>query len=254
MKSETLNIPVAAQFEVNTLGPLDNSILQDATKIGREDGKLLRRLVEAIDKPLLAMLSCRTGDEFVETREKVWSNYFRAFRSLGDTLARVVNSKQIELASLKASEAIAEDLERFRGVLFSEQLAQQFEFSAWLVSRIQAAGHKVAQLGKAEDRESDIRLSSDFSSASAWGQFHYHCVLASMKFELSIDKGIEELIRDGMRAWVNAAAIVEEALALRTGENVGVECEFIDAPWDDEDDGLLKESMKDMEKQLSNDA
>jgi hypothetical protein len=253
MDSKTLKIPVAAQFEVNTLGPLDDSILQDAAKIGREDGKLIRRLVEAIDKPLLAVLSCRTREEFVETREKVWSNYFRALRSFGDTLARVVDSRQVELAGLKASEAIAEDLARFRGGLFSEEMAQQFEFSAWLISRIQAAGHKIAKLGQAEDREADIRLSSEFSSASAWGQFHYDCVLASMKFERPIDEGIQDSIRDGLRAWVNAAAIVEEALALRTGDNVGGEVEFIHAPWDEEDDDLLNESMKDVEKQLSND-
>ena len=244
---ETLRIPVSAQFEVNTLGPLDNSFLQDAAKIGREDGKLIRRLIEAIDKPLLAALSCRTRDEFVEAREKVWSNYFRALRSFGDTVARVVDSKQVELAGLKASQAITEDLARFRGLLFSEELAQQFEFSAWLVSRIQAAGHKIAKLGEAVDKEADIQLSSDFSLASAWGQFHYDCVLASMKFERPIDEGIQESIRDRLRAWVNAAAIVEEALALRTGDHVGGEVEFIDAPWDDEDDDLLKESMKDME-------
>jgi len=254
MEDETLRIPVAAQFEVNTLGNLDDAVLEDAAR-GSKDGKLLRELINALDEPLLAILSCRNRSELVKTRNEVWDNYFRALRSFGDTLARVVDSRQIEVASVRAMLAIERDLARSRGALFSEEIAQQFEFSGWLVSRIQAAGHKIAQIGRVPEqaRPTDVELSSDFISVAAWGQFHYDCVLTSMKFNRPMAHGIQESIRDGLRAWVNAAAIIEEALSLRTGNKVGGEVEFIDSIWDNEDGSLLEESTKEAAS-LSNDA
>ena len=82
---------------------------------------------------------------------------------------------------------------------------------------------------------------------------HYDCVLASMKFEQPIPSDIQFPIRDGLRAWVNAAATVEEALSLRVPDCIGGAVEFFDQPWNDEDGELLVSSMKELDAEQSSD-
>jgi len=234
-------------FEASSLGALDATASGETRVIKRTDESLLRQMTENLDKKLLSVLACRTSEEFGKARRDVWERYFRARRALGDTINLVIPKRFIESVRCATLQRITEDLERSRTVLFGDEIAQQFEFTMWTVNRIQAIAREIEKAGEPSDRNADSRLHEDYCLYTAWGQFHFDCVLASMKFEQPIPDGIQFQIRDGLRAWVNAAAIVEEALSLRVPDGIGGEVQFSDQPWDEEDEELLASSMKDLD-------
>jgi hypothetical protein len=253
MESALLDMPprIDEPFEVHTLGALDTTSSDASSAIKRADADLIRKMTDTLDKQLLGVLSCRTQQELIETRERVWSKYFRARRALSDTIDLVVPKNVIQLVRFATAEKISEDLVRYRGVLFAEQVAEQVEFTDWLLTKMQFLGRTVAKAGEPRDRNADSKLHEDFLLCTSWGQFHYDCVLASMKFELPIPEQIQGSIRDGLRAWVNATSIMEEALALRVEDGSERLPEFFDGPWDKEDQELLESSMKDLDAECS---
>jgi len=240
-------------FEASSLGALDATASGETRVIRRTDESLLRQMTENLDKKLLSVLACRTPEEFGKARQSVWERYFRARRALSDTINLVIPKKFIESVRCATLQRISEDLERSRAVLFGEEIAKQFEFTMWTVNRIQATAREIERAGEPSDRNADSRLHEDFCLYTAWGQFHFDCVLASMKFEQPIPSDIQFPIRDGLRAWVNAAAIVEEALSLRVPDGIGGDVQFFEQPWNDEDEELLASSMKDLDAEQPSD-
>lgn len=238
---------VVQPFEANTLGALDATASGETIVIRRNDENVLRQLTDSLDKQLLAVLSCRTPQEFADARQRVWENYFRARRALSDTMSVLVPKHLIDTLRLAIMERVVEDLKRSRNVLFGDPVADQVEFSEWIVNKIQCLCYEVLKSGEPRDPDADRRLNEEFYLHAAWGQFHYDCVLGAMKFDRPISEAIQGTIRDGLRAWVNAAAIVEEALCLRLGDSTDRTVQFFDGPWDEEDEELLSSSMKDLD-------
>ena len=255
MNPALLEMPtrMSQPFEAGSLGALDATASGETRIITRTDENLLRQMTENLDKKLLSVLACRTAEEFGKTRRTVWERYFRARRALGDTINLVIPKRFIETVRCATLQRISEDLERFRSVLFGEEIAEQFEFTMWTVNRIQAEARAIEKAGEPSDRNTDRGLHEDFCLYTAWGQFHFDCVLASMKFEQPIPDDIQSPIRDGLRAWVNAAAIVEEALSLRVPDDIGGVVQFFEQPWNEEDDELLASSMKDLDAEQPSD-
>jgi len=253
MELANLEMPsgVIPPFEVGTLGALD-AMSGDTCVIRRSDESLIRQLTEALDRQLLGILNCRSVEECEHSRQTVWINYVRARRALADTISRLIPEQVLELVRAATTERIAADLESARNVLFGDAIADQVEFSMWVVDRMQSLGHMISVAGEPSDKDADRKLSSDFHLYALWGQLHYDCVLAAIKFQRPIPEGIQYSIRDGLRAWVNASAIMEEALALRTQQ--GAEgCSEAELPWDEEDQELLDSSMKDLDAESATD-
>ncbi|MGB6973817.1 MAG: hypothetical protein WBD67_03945 [Terracidiphilus sp.] len=206
-------------------------------------------MTEMLDKQILLVISCRATEEFREKRKDVWEKYFRARRALSDTIDLLVPKNVIELVRFATAEKVSEELKRSRDVLFGEGIAAQMEFTPWLLTKIQFLGREIAKSGEPRDRAKDSGLHEDFCLYAGWGQFHYDCILASMKFELPLSEEIQDSVRDGLRAWVNACAIAEEALALRGQDESERAPEFFVGPWDEEDQYLLDSSMRDLNEQ-----
>jgi hypothetical protein len=104
---------------------------------------------------------------------------------------------------------------------------------------------KIAAAGAPRDEAADMQLNKDFHLTSTWARFHMDCVVAAMKFRRTIPEQIQDKICDGLRAAVNAYAIMKEARALRLPQ---VEEPLIGdtLPWSEDDDRLLASSMRDL--------
>jgi hypothetical protein len=247
MESVLLEMPtrVTPPFEMGTLGALDATTSGETSVIARSDESLIRQLIEALDRQLLVILNCRSASECEKARREVWQNYARSRRALSDMISVVVPPGIIDLFRASTSARIASDLGRARNVLFSEEIGDQVEFTTWISDRMQFISHQISIADDPKDRDADIKLNEDFHLYTMWGQFHYDCVLASMKFKLPIPSPIQPSIRDGLRAWVNASAIMEEALALRMPDQE--QSSEVQLPWDEEDQELLDSSMRDLD-------
>jgi len=251
MGTTTLEVPQGLpRFEIGALGALDAATSGETNVVSRSNEALIRQLVEVVDRQLLSALCCRTVDEFKVVRDNVWNDYIRASRALTDMIQILVPGTAMDLLCAASEERINEDLERSKNVLFGERIAEQADFSMWIFHRMRSVGYQISKAGPPRDSDLDLKLNCDFRLFSMWGRFHYDCVLASMKFETKIPEGIQESLVEGMRAWVNASAIVEQALELRVSP---VDEPEVKLPWDEEDQELLDSSMRDLDAESASD-
>jgi hypothetical protein len=245
MRTATLEVPQGLpRFEIGALGALDATVSGETNIVSRSSETLIRQLIDIVDKQLLQALCCRTVGEFVEVRQKLWKDYIRASRALTDMIQILVPDGGTDLLFASTEERIAEDLERYKNILFGERIAEQADFSMWIFHRMRAFAYQVGKAGQPKDSDLDLKLNCDFRLFSMWGRFHYDCVLAAMKFERPIPDELQESIVEGMRAWVNASSLVEQALELRSSP---VDEPGVKLPWDEEDQELLDSSMRDLD-------
>lgn len=227
--------PVGAFFERSNV--TDNNLI-------RSDERLLRELISMLDSQLLAALESRTAAEFSEARKKIWPKYVRSLRAFSDTTSNLMSEGLIAIFAQRAIASFKEDLEKQRGLRFEDTLVDQAMFTLWVMTKIWSMGRKIHDAGEPRDKDADLKLNRDYQVFLLWSQFHMDSIVAAVKFRKSVPGDIQKEICDGLRASVNAYAIMKDALRLRRPE---IEAPLeIPLPWDEEDDKLLASSMRDV--------
>lgn len=218
----------------------------------RSDETLIRNLIKELDKTLLSAVEARTEVEFASAVEAAFPRYARALRALSDTMRNLFDNDEFANRSASASAVLVEAFEQSGAIHFGEKLTNQALFTLWTFDETRALALRIPQSkplsGPAAER--DKTLVMDYHCAALWGQFHLDCLVASLKFGLSIHEAIREPICEGMRTAVNAFAIVKEAYDLRFPISDQVEMR---PPWDEEDEELLAGSMQEQNAELSDD-
>jgi hypothetical protein len=238
----------------DVVGTLGASFDQQVTQIDNEsvtncDVRLIAQLVFQIQKQILRVLEARNLNEFKRRRDDYFQNYARAVRALSDTMRNFMpREKFIELSN-KALEFFTEDFERERGKSFTEELINQTQFTLWTLRRLTSLGSAIDAAGQPpeESRGADAELNKDYRMHSVWSQYHVEITLAAMSLHKTITTEIQHEICEGLRAAVNAYAVGEEALALRTPAMEAPESVVANTVWDDEDEELLASSMRDLD-------
>jgi hypothetical protein len=243
-----LDIPQrgVAPFVVGTVGALFEPSIVIETELIRSDERLIRELLSMLEKQLLTVLEARSGEEFAKQREEVFPKYVRALRALSDTMSNMVPESEMEVLSGEATTAVTNDLEKQRGVSFGNALADQAVFTLWTLGKIRALGRKIYAAGRPpiESRGADLVFLKEYRLTSLWAQFHLDSACAAIKFKKILPDDVQEVICDGLRAVVNAYAVMREALSLRTHVEEAVPAVL---PWDEEDERLLASSMRDID-------
>jgi hypothetical protein len=162
-------------------------------------------------------------------------------------MANLISASELEVLSSAALTRIDADVDGSREALLGDAVADQMKFSMWIITKMRAVAHRIGEAGpprKTDDFDTDLKLNEEFALYSTWAQFHYDCVLAAMKFDRKIAPEVQTLIVDGLRAWVNACALMDQALDLRVPP---LEYPKHPLPWDEEDEELLASSMRDLD-------
>jgi hypothetical protein len=234
--------------EIGTLGAFFQPSTTSEKKLVQSDERLVRELVNVLDRQLIAAVEARSVREFCSVRDNVFLRYVRSLRALRDTVSNLVSDDVLEFISDSVMPGLTDDLEKQRD-RFGEKLTDQAIFTLWTVQKIRALGHEIADVGSVSDdkKVKDNALMYEYHAASVWAQFHLDVLFAAMKFDRAICDEIRETICDGLRASVNAYAIMKDALALRYAAAVEDNVSPNVLPWDAEDEQLLASSMKDMD-------
>lgn len=230
--------------EIGALGALFEPSTSGETKLVGSEERLIRELVLVLDKQLLAGLKCSSLSEFVTVRTRVWPRYVRALRALSDTVDNLASEDDVVSRAAEASTQIASDLEKQRGSRFVDALVEQAVFALWTTGKMRSLGRQIDAFKGPCNRKADADLAADFRMMSLWAQFHLDSVIAAVKFDQAIPNEIQQELCRGMRAMVNAYAIMKEAMALRIPRPDAVSPS--DLPWDEEDERLLASSMRDI--------
>lgn len=244
---------MCAHFEVGgTLGSFVGQSNSVQTILIQSDGELIRKLVSVLDNQLLAVLETRSVLEFAQMRAETWPRYVRARRALSDTMTNLAPEGKMEFIVKEIVATQVEDFQKQRGVRFGDALTDQAVFTLWTMGKINALVQMVNGGGEPRDRDADLKLNSEYQLCLLWAQFHLDAAVAAIKFKKTVPEDIQGAICDGLRAAVNAYAILKEAMLLRTPiQNEAPLATPL--PWDNEDEQLLASSMRDMNANLSDD-
>lgn len=258
MGTAVLDMPkgACAPFEVGTLGAFFEPSLFDPTpeeeaNFTRPQERLLKGLVDVLDKQLIAVAGARSNDEFQTARKDVWPKYLRALRALHDTATNVIGEEQLGRMSDSGFPTLTADLQK-QASRFGDTLTEQALFTLWTMGKIRSLAKRIDSLAvPAEKVEADRALCQEYGVNSLWSQFHLDILIAAMKFGIPVAEDIRESVMNGLRAAVNAYTIMKEALAIRQPRIEETAAAAL--PWDDEDERLLASSMRDIKNALSDD-
>jgi hypothetical protein len=254
MQTALLEMPKGAcvSLELGTLGALFEPSPDAEINLVSSEERLIKELISVLEKQLLAVLDTRSTEEFAKVREEVWPKYIRALRALSDTMSNLASAEDFERRTELVDAVITADLEKQRNSRFGNSLVNQATFTLWTLGKIRSLGRKMFAAGNPRDKKADEKLHSEYQVNSLWAQFHLDSVLVAMKFRKSLPEEIQLVICEGLRAAVNAYAVMKDALALRTHPAlVDSAAPAAILPWDEEDDQLLAASMKDINADLS---
>jgi hypothetical protein len=253
MEVAILDMPpeVCTPFDVGAIGSFVGQSSTVQTILVQSDEELVRKLVLMLDNQLLSALETRSAAEFVDARNKVWASYIRARRALSDTMTNLVPESEMDTVVKAAIATVVADVQKQRGVRFGDTLTDQAVFTFWTFEKKKNLAHQIQNAGEPCDKAADLKLNAEFHLYSLWAQFHMDALIAAMKFKRTIPEDIQAVICDGLRANVNAYAILKEALALRVPQaEISYPAEL---PWDKEDERLLASSMRDLNADFSDD-
>jgi hypothetical protein len=230
--------------EVGTIGAFFEPSVASEKNLRRSEQELVRELVAVLDKQLLKVIDSRSKTEFATTRDSVWPRYVRALRALHDTVANLVPDNVYEMISHAVIDDLSADLQQEGSQRLGGKVIEQSIFTLWTMQRIRQLGREIVDAGKLPPkyRSKDKALFEEYYGTSLWAQFHLDMVFCALKFDRPLCEDIHDLICDGLRASVNAYAVMKDALRLRqpSVEDTAIE----NLPWDEEDDELLASSME----------
>lgn len=233
---------LCSSFEINSPGALFEPMAD--TSLGSSDEKLITKLIAVLDNQLLLALESRSVDEFKERRRSVFPRYIRALRAVTDTTHNLVPAAEMDRIATHAIQQLGADLERQRGVRFGDKLVDQARFTLWTFGRMRGVAGKIAQAGKPRHVKADYDRSLECQYSAFTAQFHMDSIVAAMKFKKDIVVDVQGEICEGLRAVVNAYALMRSALDDRLERMIEEPSENL--PWDQEDDRLLAASVRDI--------
>jgi hypothetical protein len=211
--------------------------------------ELIRSVVSIIDDMVLRTMKERTKEDFSKTRSEVFPQYFAAMAALGSLIKITVpNDDVIRLMAQSLSELEADFRDR-GAAAFGSELRDRGIFTVWILRKISDLAQEVALAPVEGDAtKSDNEITKKFAVHAVWARFHIDCLVKSMHSGNPIFPDVVDSIIDGLRAAVNAYAWVRQGVDLRLGEP---EPELPPVKWNEEDEALLSDSMRDLKNEES---
>ncbi len=217
-----------------------------ARELTASASKVFCGVKEVLDGLLLRAIEKRTQAEFVATRNEVFADYFATVLALSNLAKVIVPPTAIERMMWESFSELEADFRDHGLARFGAAARDQAIFTVWTLRKTQALAYKIstAPALAAELKARDEKLIMEYSFFSAWAQFHFDCLVASMRFDKAIHPEVLEEIRDGLRAAVNAYGLIGQGVDLREPSADPPTGPYV---WDDEDQELMNSSMCEIE-------
>jgi hypothetical protein len=216
------------------------------TEIAGRASELVRNIASVLDDLISAAIEQRTADDFRKAALQIFPQYYAVMRALGD-IARIVIPKQT--MSRLSAEWFSELESDFRNTgpsTFGADLAERGLFTAWTLRKISDLAEEVSRLpAPAGNEAADAQMAIDFAAKAFWTRLHVDCLVKAMRDNKPIYPDVVEPIRDGLRAAVNTYACIRQWVDIR---NPRPEPEIEPLEWTDEDEELLADSMRDLDR------
>jgi len=236
-------VSVVLDPPIGTLGAFFEG---EETTLARSDEKLLNKLADRVDRELLSTLETRSEKEFNDALERALPRYARALSALSDTVRNVVPQEEIARLQRDVIEGLTADLEKQGPDRFGARLTEQASFALWTLGKIRELARRIGEAGpvRPDQKKTDREYFESYLDSSLYAQFCLDLLFASIRFQKTVAEGIREHVCEGLRAAVNAYAVMKEAYFLRQPTESDQPTTAL--PWDAEDERLLRSSMRDV--------
>jgi hypothetical protein len=210
--------------------------------------QVLYGVKEVLDGLLLRAIARRTRAEFDTTRDEVFGDYFAATLSLSKLASVIIPPATVERLTWESFSELEADLKHQGLTRFGANARDQALFTVWTMRKTKALAQQITGAPElsAELKPQDEKIITEFVFCSAWSQFHFDCLVASMRFDQPIHPEVLDEISDGLRAAVNAYGLISQGLDLRLKST---EPTIAPPVWDEEGQELLGSSMREMESE-----
>ena len=219
---------------------------KDTTEVAPRVSELAEKLTAVINDMVISTIVAQTAEEFKDRRQRVLPDYCRALRVQSNMLNILIPDRLIfERLIGEALSELVRDLEEHGVQRFGTVLRDQAVFTLWTLRKTLELTWKITAAGPVSDQNvaKDRDIAGRFVMAAVWAQFHLHCLVVAIRSDKAIYPELLPEITDGLRAAVNAYALIREAVDLRVTQEEPVLQPY---EWDEEDQELLDSSMKDL--------
>ena len=252
MGSNTVVLPLdigANPRELLELVGLPSDIEHAPKRLSVSTNELIRSVVSVIDDMVLRTLKERTAEDFARVRNEVFPQYFVATFALGSLIRISVPIEDVEILLSQSLSELEADFREHGAATFGAELTDRGLFTVWTLRKINELAQEVVKSPvEGTVAKDDTKMAKKFSTNAMWARFHVDCLIKSMHSGNPIFPAVVDSIIDGLRAAVNAYAWIRQGVDLRLGEP---EPELPPVNWDDEDEALLSDSMRDMTREES---
>jgi len=213
---------------------------QASKQLSGSANELVRTVTSIIDSMILRTMEARTAESFREVRKEIFPAYFSAMCALGTLLRVVVPKNDIVWMSAQSLSALESDFRNEGAAAFGLELRDRGLFTVWVL-------RKISDLSEGLDEtKAGSEKAKHFAIAAIWARFHIDCLIKSMQSHKPIFPEVVEPIADGLRAAVNAYALLRQEVDEHAGAS---EPELPPVLWESEDEILLQDSMRDMARE-----
>ncbi len=205
-------------------------------RLSPSTNEIVRAVVGVIDDILLRTMKERTAQGFEKTARDAFTSYFAAMMALGALIKITVPERDIDWLAAQSLTELESDFKNSGAAKFGAELRDRGLFTVWILRKIHdlSDGLKNADLGD---------NAKQFALNAVWARFHIDILVRAMKSDMVIFPEVVDSIADGLRAAVNAYAWLRQEVDRINGVSEPI---LQSVPWDDEDEILLSDSMRDL--------
>jgi hypothetical protein len=209
---------------------------------------MVRSVVSVVDAMILRTIKDRTREDFEKTRTEVFPQYFAAMAALSMLVRVTVDDKDLTWLAAQSLSELEADFRDHGAAAFGTAIRDRGVFTVWILRKVASF---IPDISKApaldgEQQKKDNELAMQFVTHAAWARFHIDCLINSMHSKVPIFPDVMPSIEDGLRAAVNAYALIRQAVDLRVGNP---EPNYPNVPWDEEDASFVADSMRDLARE-----
>jgi hypothetical protein len=206
--------------------------------------EMIRAVVSIMDDMVLSVLEKRTAEDFTRVRKEIFPRYFSALVALGALIRVAVPKHVLDRLIAESLSELEADFRDDGAATFGAELRDRGMFTVWTLRKINELADEVQKMSV--QRTDSEEIVKQFVAAAVWARFHVDCLVKSIHRKKPIFPEVVEPIADGLRAAVNAYALIRQLV----GTGV-VEPELPLLSLDEEDEAWLADSMRDMTRESS---
>ncbi len=200
-------------------------------------------ITKLIDSLILDVIRTRTREEFCEKVDVAFPHFAKIMIALSKLITASIDQRVVERLTYESLSELESDF-RNEGQIFGEVIRDQAIFAAWTLRKIHELVQQCSVAGiSSEAARTDQEFATKYLSNVLYVRFCLSCLRASLETGIALFPEPLDEISDGLRAVVNAYAWVRQGRDLRHPVS---EEEFVEIPWDEEQEELLRSSVEEM--------